>query len=59
MTRQEVVTLIECRGCDYKGTKTQENQEQGFLNKEQLSMKGIKRCGIEEIEKQKAEGPKE
>jgi len=34
--RREVVTFVECRGCDYKGTKTQENQEQGFLRKRQL-----------------------
>jgi len=33
---REVVTLVECRGCDYKGTKTQENQGQGFLSKRQL-----------------------
>jgi len=26
MTRREVVTFVECHGCDYKGTKTQENQ---------------------------------
>ena len=32
----EVVTLVECRGCDYKGTKTQENRGQGFLSKKQL-----------------------
>jgi len=25
MTPREVVTFVECRGCDYKGTKTQEN----------------------------------
>ena len=25
MTKWEVVTLMECRGCNYKGTKTQEN----------------------------------
>ena len=24
--RWEVVTLVECRGCNYKGMKTQENQ---------------------------------
>jgi len=36
-TRREVVTFVECRGCNYKGTKTQENREQGFLGKEQLS----------------------
>ena len=36
MTPREVVTFVECRGCDYKGTKTQENQGQGFLSKEQL-----------------------
>jgi len=35
-TPREVVTFVECRGCDYKGTKTQENQGQGFLSKEQL-----------------------
>jgi len=31
----EVVMLVECRGYDYKGTKTEKNQEQGFLGKEQ------------------------
>ena len=36
MTPREVVTFVECRGYDYKGTKTQENQGQGFLSKEQL-----------------------
>jgi len=36
VTRGEVVTFVECRGCDYKGTKTQENQEQRFLGKKQL-----------------------
>jgi len=25
ITRREVVTFVECRRCDYKGTKTQEN----------------------------------
>jgi len=35
-TPREVVTFVECRGCDYKGTKTEENQGQGFLSKEQL-----------------------
>jgi len=35
-TQWEVVTLVECRGYDYKGMKMQENQEQGFLGKEQL-----------------------
>jgi len=32
----EVLTLVEYRGCDYKGTKTQKNRGQGFLSKEQL-----------------------
>jgi len=36
MIQREVVTFVECRGCNYKGTKTQENQEQGFLGKKQL-----------------------
>jgi len=31
----EVVTLVEYRGCDYKGTKTQENKGQSFLSKRQ------------------------
>jgi len=37
VTKWEVVTLVECRGCNYKGMKTKENQEQGFLGKEQQS----------------------
>jgi len=36
-TKWEVVTLVECRGYDYKGIKTQDNKGQGFLGKEQLS----------------------
>jgi len=36
ITRREVVTFVECRGCNYKGTKTQKNQGQGFLSKRQL-----------------------
>jgi len=35
-TPREVVTFVECRGCDYKGTKTEENRGQGFLKKAQL-----------------------
>jgi len=33
---KEVVTFVECHGCNYKGTKTQENHGQGFLSKRQL-----------------------
>ena len=36
VTKREVVTFVECRGCNYKGTKTQENQGQEFLSKRQL-----------------------
>jgi len=36
MTKREVVTFVECCGCNYRGTKTQENQGQGFLSKRQL-----------------------
>jgi len=36
MTPREVVTFVEYRGCDYKGTKTEENWGQGFLGKVQL-----------------------
>jgi len=35
--RKEMVTFVECRGCNYKRTKTQENRGQGFLEKVQLS----------------------
>jgi len=35
-TPREVVTFVECNEYDYKGTKTQENQGQGFLSKKQL-----------------------
>ena len=35
-TPREVVTFVECKGCDYKGTKTEENRGQGFLEKAQL-----------------------
>ena len=31
------MTFVECRGCNYKGTKTEGNREQGFLGKVQLS----------------------
>jgi len=44
MTRREVVTFVECRGYDYKGTKTQENQGQGFLSKKQLSHMWYEGC---------------
>ena len=36
-TPREVVTFVECRGCDYKRTKTEGNRGQGFLEKTQLS----------------------
>jgi len=28
--------FVECRGCNYKGTKTEKNRGQGFLEKVQL-----------------------
>ena len=43
-TPREVVTFVEYRECDYKGTKTQENQGQGFLSKEQLCNMWCGRC---------------
>ena len=33
-TRQEVVTFVEYSGCNYKGTKTEENQGQDFVSRE-------------------------
>ena len=44
MMRKEVVTFVECCGCNYKGTKTQENQGQGFLSKRQLLHMWCKGC---------------
>jgi len=35
-TPREVVTFVKCRGCNYKGTKTEENWGQEFLEKVQL-----------------------
>jgi len=35
-TPREIIMFVECRGCNYKGTKTEENQGQGFLGKAQL-----------------------
>jgi len=35
-TKWEVVTFVECGGCNYKGTKTEENQEYGFVSGERL-----------------------
>ena len=43
-TKWEVVTLVECQGCNYKRIKTQENTGQGFLNKEQLCNMWCERC---------------
>jgi len=42
--RWEVVTLVECRGCNYKGTKTQENRGQSFLSKGQLYNMWYRSC---------------
>jgi len=42
--RWEVVTLVECRGCDYKGMKTEENWGQGFLGKVQLCNMWCESC---------------
>jgi len=35
-TPREVIMFVECRGCNYKGTKMEENKGQGFLEKGQL-----------------------
>ena len=36
ITRWEVVTFVECGGCNYKGTKMHENQRQGFISGKHL-----------------------
>jgi len=43
-TPREVVTFVECRGCDYKGTKTEKNRGQGFLGKVQLCNMWCRSC---------------
>jgi len=43
-TWREVVTFVECRGYNYKGTKTQENRGQGFLSKRQLLHMWCENC---------------
>ena len=43
-TPREVVTFVECRGCNYKGTKTEENRGQSFLVKVQLSNMWCRSC---------------
>jgi len=43
-TRREVVTFVECQRCNYKGTKTEENRGQGFLQKGQLSNMWCRGC---------------
>ena len=57
-----MVTLVECRGYDYKGTKTQENQGQGFLGRSRCvicGVEGAKKHGIGETERQNVEEQKE
>jgi len=44
MIRKEVVTFMECQSCNYKGTKTQENKEQSFLEKAQLCNMWCRSC---------------
>jgi len=43
-TPREVVMFVECRGCDYKGTKTKENRGQGFLGKVQSCNMWYENC---------------
>jgi len=35
-TKEVIVTFVECRGCEYKDTRTEENREQGFISGKQL-----------------------
>ena len=43
-TRQEVVTFVEYSGCNYKGTKTEENQGQDFVSREKLRNVWYENC---------------
>ena len=53
------MTFVEYRGCDYKGTKMEENQGQGFLSYVTCSVEAAKRLGIGEKRRQKAVEQKE
>jgi len=44
MIPREVMMFVECRVCDYKGMKTEENQEQEFLGKVQLCNMWCRSC---------------
>jgi len=35
-TKEVIVMFVECRGCEYKDTRTEKNQEQGFISGKQL-----------------------
>jgi len=41
---REVVSFVECRECNYKGMKTEENWGQGFLGKVQLCNMWCESC---------------
>ena len=43
-TPREVVIFVEYRGCNYKGTKTEENRKQKFLGKVQLYNMWCRSC---------------
>jgi len=43
-TSREVVMFVEYRGCNYKGTKTEENKGQRFLGKVQLCNMWCRSC---------------
>jgi len=42
--RWKVVMFVECGGCNYKSTKTEENQEQDFVSGEKLRNVWCKNC---------------
>ena len=50
-TRWKMVTFVEYSRCDYKGTKTEKNQEQDFVSGEKLRNIQYKSCL--EVQKQK------
>ena len=56
-TRWKVVTFVECRGYEYKGTKIQENQEQVFVSRKQLKNIWYSQCL--EVWKQRENSAKE
>ena len=62
MTPRKVVTFVECRGCDYRGIKTEKNRGEGFYRRHNCvtyDVKAVRRHGIGGTKKQRVEEQRE